>query len=165
MTRDNIYQAITQMLDLCVGKTQTMENNIPLLVKSLDAVALAYHFAEDSFDPTNSPKPPDNDYQQLRTIISARFPSLGFYNRPSEIATQITQASIVVGDAIDDLTDIILDLQAIKWRWENTNIDDALWHYRLTFEIHWGQHLRDLQWYLHDLMSESGRLLLNQVTA
>jgi hypothetical protein len=49
----------------------------------------------------------------------------------------------MVGDAIDDLADIAADLEEVVWA------DDAHWHYKFLFEVHWGMHLRELALYLH----------------
>ncbi|KUJ53355.1 hypothetical protein [Chryseobacterium sp. JAH] len=52
--------------------------------------------------------------------------------------------NIAIGDAIDDLSDIILDLLQIKWRIENNSPDDGLWYFQLVFSSHTQQHIIDL---------------------
>ena len=150
------------MVDLCVQEVPPIENAIPQLARSLDELSFAYHLSDGKFDQTETPDPPENDYRLARAIIEKRFPKLGNYSVPTVVDSEDTQVSIELSDAIDDLTDIVTDLQEILWRWHHTSVDDALWHFRLTFETHWGAHLRSLQWYLHHLMSESGWLLLDQ---
>ena len=56
------------------------------------------------------------------------------------------------GDIIDDILDIYYDLlQGLKIQ-ELCGIEEALWHWKLTFYSHWGEHtlsaLRALYWYL-----------------
>lgn len=85
------------------------------------------------------PDPPDWSYVERRALVTARFPGLGFYDLPD----------IRVGDATDDLADIIGDLAAATWRRQNTSDENALWHLLFTHQSHWGQHLEDLRRYLH----------------
>lgn len=67
---------------------------------------------------------------------------------PSDIGDNIAETGIIAGDAIDDIADIALNRHGIKWRLDNTDIDDALWHFRFEYESRWGDHLRCLQFYL-----------------
>ena len=53
-----------------------------------------------------------------------------------------------IGDAIDDLTDIIIDLSEIKWRIENNSLADGLWFFELIFYAHTQQHILDLLNYM-----------------
>lgn len=57
-------------------------------------------------------------------------------------------AEIGMGDAVDDLSDIIYDLLEVKWRLEHTSETDAWWHFLFTFQAHTQQHLIDLLNYL-----------------
>jgi hypothetical protein len=52
-----------------------------------------------------------------------------------------------MGDAIDDLADIILDVREVVWLADQLTLDDAHWAFRLHF-FHWGQHARELLLYL-----------------
>jgi hypothetical protein len=53
-----------------------------------------------------------------------------------------------IGDAIDDLTDIINDLLEIKWRIENNSLADGFWYFELIFKEHTQQHILDLLNYM-----------------
>jgi hypothetical protein len=53
-----------------------------------------------------------------------------------------------IGDALDDLGDIILDMREVVWLADNIGLEDAHWSFRLQF-FHWGTHARDLLRYLH----------------
>ncbi len=59
---------------------------------------------------------------------------------------------MLVGDAIDDLVDIVLDLQSSVWLFDNGHINDAHWHFRFSYEHHWGEHLQGLRLHLHELI-------------
>jgi hypothetical protein len=67
-------------------------------------------------------------------------------------ALVLEPTSAMVGNAIDDLTDISGDLREVLWRYETLGADDALWHFHFLFLIHWGQHARELSLYLHALI-------------
>lgn len=54
----------------------------------------------------------------------------------------------MVGDAIDDLADLTLDMREVVWLADHVGVDDAHWSYRLHF-FHWGRHARELSLYLH----------------
>nr|NUR37992.1 DUF5063 domain-containing protein [Sphingomonas sp.] len=79
--------------------------------------------------------------------VAERFPELGHYAvaEPPELPPK----EAMVGDAIDDLADIVRDLQEVVWRAEHQSENDARWYFRLLFQIHWGRHLRELSLYLH----------------
>jgi hypothetical protein len=79
--------------------------------------------------------------------------ALGYYNVPSSITKELGESKVLLGDGIDDIVDILLDLKGVLWRLDNTSVDDALWDLNQGFQYHWGLHLRDLQLYLHVLAS------------
>jgi len=93
-------------------------------------------------------------YEERRKICSARFPLLGYYNLPEYITHQIGETNCLVGDAIDDLADILGDLQEVLWCYEKTRPKDALWHFSFGYRSHWGYHAENLLWYLHALQRE-----------
>ena len=117
------------------------------LLRALDALAMAYHEAPEGDPAEGDAEPPGKDYQECYARLCKRFPEYGYYavSDPTEPASDESMA----GDAIDDLADIVGDLQEVIWRFENLGSDDAHWHFRFLFEIHWGVHLRELAVYLH----------------
>ncbi|MBX7223493.1 MAG: DUF5063 domain-containing protein [Blastocatellia bacterium] len=100
-------------------------------------------------DDYDQPEPPVPEYRHFQELATTRFPDFGFYNVPSVISDQIMEANLQVGDALDDLADLARDLWAVRWAWENTSEADALWHFRFGYDSNWGDHLRNLQRYLH----------------
>jgi hypothetical protein len=58
----------------------------------------------------------------------------------------------VVGDSIDDLSDIIKDLLEVSWYFENSTITVALERLYFSYTTHFGKHLIDLQRYLFEIM-------------
>jgi hypothetical protein len=119
------------------------------LTRGLDELALAYHLCPETEPGERDGEPCRSDYRQLYQALGARFPNLGLYAcaDPTEVLHEP-----LVGDAIDDLADIVLDLQEVLWRFDHLGADDALWHFRFLFRSHWGRHLRELALYLHARM-------------
>ncbi len=118
------------------------------LAYALDQLACSYH-------ETPITEPDDAEHEPLKSEIDgkkigARFPHLGYYSVVDP--TEDFEQSLMVGDAIDDLLDISKDLQEVLWRFDNVSEADAHWHFRFLFEVHWGQHLRDLSRYLHSTL-------------
>lgn len=117
------------------------------LARALDELAMTYHEAPEG-DPVNDvTMSRSNDYQERYAKLRKRFPEYGYY-AVSDPTGPIDEDRMV-GDAIDDLADIAGDLEEIVWRFENYGADDAHWHFRFHFEVHWGRHLRELSQYLH----------------
>lgn len=80
--------------------------------------------------------------------MRSNFPELGLYKTIIDINDIDNLKANAVGDALDDLTDIILDLLEIKWRVENNSLADGLWYFELIFYGHTQQHMLDLLNYL-----------------
>lgn len=150
MDRQEIRKTIRDFLDLLEGGTSVAEceARLPLL---LDRLALAQHFADPSIDKADYPEWPRKDSEELRSLVSERFPKYGFYNLPEAVVERVGESSCVVGDAIDDLVDIANDLYEVEWYWSNTSEDNALWYFQLSYRTHWQEHLRGLQLYLSAL--------------
>jgi hypothetical protein len=150
-SRTEFIAAARDYLALVLERELPATDLLPLLMQSLDRLALCCHSVAVQFDERDFPDAPVHDYAQTRAIIGDRFPTLGYYNVAAEIAREIGATTVNTGDAIDDLTDIATDLRAVLWYCDNTSMDDALFHFTWSFRSHWGRHLRELQLYLHDL--------------
>jgi hypothetical protein len=116
-----------------------------MLARRLDELALSYHDTPLG-NPNKSDEPPPSAGRIEYGDVGRRFPSLGYYGSadPKEVPGEA-----LVGDAIDDIMDITNDLQEVLWRFDRFGPDDAHWHFRFLYQIHWGEHLRDLARYLH----------------
>ena len=115
------------------------------LARSLDALALSYHDTPKG-EPNDSDDEPPSEIQVTHADIAARFPDFGYYGTVFGIDVP---GEVVVGDAIDDILDITNDLKQVLWRFDQFGADDAHWYFRMLFQIHWGEHLRDLAGYLY----------------
>lgn len=154
MNSQAIRASINNFLDLLENNQGDVQANTHALELALDQLALAYHFSSAEFEDTEF-DPPTQDYQRWRKLAAERFPQFGFYNIPSRITSQVMETEMQVGDALDDLADIARDLAEVVWCWEHISELEALWRFRLAYEQHWGEHLRQLQLYLYALRHEA----------
>ena len=147
MDRSAIYETIFGYLALLNSSTPGDER-VANLVLALDRLALAYHFANCDFDEGEYADAPTEAYFPLRSKVENLFPDFGLYNVVTDISVNVGVTTTGVGDALDDLTDIAVDMYEVLWLWENTSVENALWQFRWGYENHWGGHLRNLQLYL-----------------
>ena len=80
--------------------------------------------------------------------VKVNFPELKEYYQFDQILNLIKEPQINSGDAIDDLTDLIIDLGEVAWRLENTSLNDGLWYFNTLMRVHSEQHLLNLLAYL-----------------
>ncbi|MXQ11513.1 DUF5063 domain-containing protein [Microvirga makkahensis] len=117
------------------------------LARALDALAAVYHDTPSGRPSDAEAEPPRDDYRLIRQHVGRIFPDLGLYATADPL--EVPNEEALVGDAIDDISDIALDLKEILWRWQNLGADDAIWHFRFGYQTHWGRHLHGLRFYLH----------------
>jgi hypothetical protein len=122
------------------------------LAAALDRLTGAILLAERPFDEATYPEPPAWDYETERGLVARRFPLLGHYNAVAALTTEVGTTTLVVGDAVDDLADILGDLRKVVWRARHTSLADAVWHLQASFVQHWGTHARALQQVLHAVL-------------
>lgn len=136
----NIRAAKRFVNAITCGEAPSTQN----LLRHLDELALSYHDTPDG-DPADVDEEPVFARVSMAEV-AARFPGFGYYGLadPAQLSGEV-----LVGDAIDDLVDIVNDLKEVLWRFERLGSADAHWHFRFLYEIHWGEHLRDLARYLH----------------
>ncbi|MCG8336262.1 MAG: DUF5063 domain-containing protein [Proteobacteria bacterium] len=144
-----IENTIKHFLEFAQNEESPLED-LGELITILDSLAHLANSINFEFDETEYPEAPDTDFKLVREKVEKRFPNLGFYNTPVEVSDKISETELSVGDAIEDITDIVGDLLEVIWYFENTSRNDALWHFQVSFRSHWGRHLRELQLYLHD---------------
>ncbi len=152
MDRKEIRTTIRDFLNLLESTELSVEQTEDKLPTFLDRLALAQSYVSFTFDETDYPASPNQSYDDLRALVSKRFPNYGYYNVAEPITTNIGEAGTIVGDAIDDLADIAKDLYDVEWCWANTSEADALFHFQNDFMYHWRRHLRSLQLYLDALV-------------
>jgi hypothetical protein len=114
------------------------------LEKNLVELYAKYFEIKYVFDEKDYADYENSGLNNIRENVISNFPSFGLYHNLSELNKIENKADLVVGDAVDDLTDIILDLLEIKWRAETNSENDAWWYFELIFYSHTQQHLIDL---------------------
>jgi hypothetical protein len=121
--------------------------SVEKLARALDVLALAYGDCPPGRPSEESSEPPTRDSAITRQQLERRFPGLSFYATVDPLDE--LPGEPIVGDAIDDIADISKDLSEVLWRAETSGLDDAYWHFRFLYEVHWGRHLHDLRSYIH----------------
>jgi len=130
---------------------QSPQENECNLITYLDKLALAASESTVLYDESNYIGGSDEDEENLRSMICNRFPNYGYYNTPGSISEKIGESEIEVGDAIDDLLDITKELRSISNNWDKLGAEKAASAFSAAFYYHIGDHLRELQLYLHAL--------------
>lgn len=149
MTADRTTQPIHDAITRFVRYATEPGEKSPLdFLRICDLLLASYHHSPDVFDERDWPEPPDVEYRDIRSKVEKCFPDYGLYNLPDHVLAHIAESGVIVGDAIDDITDLVKDLQEVLWRYDHTSEIDAMWHFRFGYGSHWGRHLRDLQFYL-----------------
>lgn len=149
MITTRIENSISAIVTWGLDNSLHSADAVNILKKQL--VELYYVCLSLSFEPDEKVYPDYNsfDYNTVVENVKANFPEFGYYSMPLTIKpTDINQ--IVVEDAVDDLADIILDLLQIKWRFENTSSNDALWSLDFHFKNHFEKHLTGLLYYINN---------------
>jgi hypothetical protein len=142
---DTIRAAIDNYLDLLDGKPKTGQRELKELTLALDRLVAEYQRSEDAEVVDDDADAPSTDsiYQQA----AASYPTLGYYTHIAP--DEDMNARPGLADAIDDLADIARDLSEVLWHLDQGRVTDAIWHFRFTYQIHWGVHLHSLRVYLH----------------
>lgn len=147
----SIWQTIEKLIKLV--ETNFLESSESEFLSLLDK--LAWQISETMpTDPPVGEEVPENDYPAIRKAAEAAFPDWGFYNVAGEITQNVGNCEVLVGDAIDDITDIINDLKMVYWSYLNESEEMATWHLLDSYNNHWRAHMRSLQFYVHCLETE-----------
>lgn len=116
------------------------------LLEALDRLVFAYHHTPDAGPSDTDLKAPRFDGATLYEEVARRFPDHGHY--PVSDPTASREDAAMMGDAIDDLADLTLEMRQVVWLADHIGPHDAHWFFRLHF-FHWGRHARELSLYLH----------------
>lgn len=125
------------------------------LQEALDRLVSAYHETPEA-GPDTELEAPRSDSSALYQQVAARFTDFGLYP-VSDPAASIEDAG-GMGDAIDHLLDLTLDMREVVWLADHAGLNDAHWSFRLLY-FHWGRHARELSLYLHSRLFGWGCLL------
>lgn len=147
-----LIQTINQIVKF--GLEQNIEINKDernlLLEKSLISIYSLYFEIQYEYDNSDFEEYDGIKYVDIRKNIESNFPDFGYYTIALDLMDINNKDNMALGDAIDDLSDIILDLLQIKWRMENNSQNNGLWYFELIFSGHTQQHIIDLLNYLKE---------------
>lgn len=129
-----VADTIHRLLDLTNQPPQG-QNDIDQLVALLDELAFLSHRIAYEFDETEYSDPPEKDLHAYLRIAQAWVPK------------EVGEFPL---DATVDLAELLMDMADLKWRFDHTSEDDALFYFELGYRSHWGHHLRGLQKSLHE---------------
>jgi hypothetical protein len=147
-----MIQEVRRFLEI-FDQDQQEKIDLRFLAATLERLACAYYDLQPDAPPQNAKEPPNKDMgKAARDVVARVFPDFGFYDLSDPLRVG---AQSMVGDAIDDLLDIRAEMLETVWRWENNGPQDAVWHFRLSYEGHWGRHLQNLCGYVHALIFEA----------
>lgn len=129
-----LIPTINEIVKYGLEANLTVTDKERLLEKSLVKIYSLYFDIEFVYDETVYPGFDKSEFLNISKNVSNNFKDFGYYELQNNL----------VGDAIDDLTDIIFDLLEIKWRIETNSLADGLWYFQLIFYSHTQQHILDL---------------------
>lgn len=144
----DLIPTINQIVKYGLELNLTTTDKEKELEKNLVKIYSLYFDIEFKFDETDYPDLDKTEYADIRQNVTSNFEDFGFYKTVSDIEDIDNLNDNTIGDALDDLTDIIRDLLEIKWRIENNSLADGLWFFELTFYSHTQQHILDLLKYM-----------------
>lgn len=85
----------------------------------------------------------------FRHQIESNFKTFGLYKTVPEHSDIYNSTEFGIGDAVDDLAEILIDSKEIKRRIENNSINDGLWYFNLIFQSHTKKHVVNLLNYIN----------------
>ena len=143
-----LIPTINEIVKYGLQANLTVTDKEKLLERNLVKIYDLYFDIEYKFDETDFPDFDKSQLPNIRQNVASNFNDFGFYKTILNINDIDNLKESEIGDAIDDLTDIIVDLLEIKWRIENNSLADGLWFFELTFFIHTQQHILNLLNYM-----------------
>jgi len=134
----------------------TIENKELVLKKTLISLYQEYLSLEGNVtdDEEEYPEAPAFNFEKISNTIRSNFPELGFYQTVLD-PFHLEKPDNGLGDANDDLSDIIKDLMEVQWRFQNTSEMDAIWYFEFIMRNHSERHIVNLLKTLKDLEERS----------
>src|SRR5690606_34387710 len=93
---------------------------------------------------------PRESYEQAKAYVGERFSSLGYYTTLKPARAGVDEPKPTLGDAVADLTDLLLDLREVADLWQRHGEAAGLVQFYELYWVNWGRAARDLQRLLHD---------------
>ncbi len=139
-----LIPTINEIVKYGLEPNLTVTDKEKLLERHLVKIYDLYFDIEYKFDETDFPDVDKSQFSNLRQNVESNFKDYGFYKTILDINNIDNLKDNTIGDAIDDLSDIIADILEIKWRIENNSLADGLWFFELIFYSHTQQHILNL---------------------
>jgi hypothetical protein len=139
-----LIPTINEIVKYGLQSNLTVTDKEKLLERHLVKIYDLYFHIKYKFDETDFPDFDKSQLPDIRQNVTSNFSDFGFYKTILDIKDIDNLKDNAIGDAIDDLSDIIADLLEIKWRIENNSLADGLWFFELIFYSHTQQHILDL---------------------
>ena len=147
---NKLRKLIDQITEFGINPKVELTDKTDVLKKLLVGIYSEFLNVEFEFDESDYDEEPDFDYDEIRQNVKSNFPDFDWYSMVMDLNRLEPNVEIGIGDALDDLTDIIKDLLAVKWKMDNTSEMDALWEFELSMRTHSEQHLIDLIKYIKE---------------
>lgn len=147
-TMTELIPTINEIVKYGLQPNLTVTDKEKVLEKYLVKIYNLYFDIKLDFDETDYSDFDKANLPNIRKNIESNFKDFGFYKTILDINDIDNLQDSAIGDALDDLNDIILDLLEIKWRLENNSFADGLRFFQLTFYSHTQQHILDLLNYM-----------------
>jgi len=139
-----LRKLIDQITEFGINPKVELTDKTDVLKKLLVGLFSEFLKVEFEFDETDYEEEPDFEYNEIKENVKSNFPDFGWYSMVLDLNKMQPNVEIGIGDALDDLTDIIKDLLVVKWKMDNTSEMDALWEFEFSMRTHSEQHLIDL---------------------
>jgi hypothetical protein len=143
-----LIPTINEIVKYGLQSNLTVSDKEKLLERHLVKIYDLYFDIEYIYDDRNFPDIYDSQITDIRRNVESNFKDYGFYKTSFDVNDIENLEGNTIGDAIDDLCDIITDLLEVKWRIENNSLADGLWYLQLIFQSHTQQHILDLLNYM-----------------
>ena len=124
-----LRKLIDQITEFGINPKVGISDKTDVLKKLLVEIYSEYLNLELEFDNKEYEEEPEFDYAEIRQNVKTNFPEFDWYSMVLDLNEMKPNVEIGTGDALDDLTDIIKDLLAVKWKMDNTSEMDALWKF------------------------------------
>ncbi len=134
-----------------ISGTEAGEGDLNELAARLDAFVYSLRFVRSDtvkYIQDTDATPPEVLYKHRYETIGKRFSQLGRYWTVSSRMIPGKDSKILLGDAIDDLSDIADELEAVFWYLEKFGRQEALAALRSSYELHLKMHLIPLRAHL-----------------
>jgi len=140
----NLKNIINQITEFGINPNMELTDKTETLKKLLIELYSEFLKVEFEFDEKDYDEEPNFVYNEIKENVKSNFPDFGWYSMVLDLNKMEPNVEIGIGDALDDLTDIIKDLLVVKWKMDNTSEMDALWEFEFSMRTHSEQHLIDL---------------------